>query len=54
MKERGVAFLSWLWALMASIWSLLIVGALAGILGNIVYTYATTGNITFTDPRTLT
>ena len=54
MKERGVAFLSWLWRLMASIWGLLIVGAVAGILGNIIYTYATTGNITFTDPRTLT
>ena len=52
MKERGIAFLSWLWRLMASIWGLLIVGAVAGILGNIVYTYLTTGYITFTDPRT--
>jgi len=54
VKERGVAFLSWLWGFVASIWSLLIVGAVAGILSNIIYTYATTGNITFTDPRTLT
>src|SRR5712692_1193736 len=54
MKERGIAFLSWLWRMLASIWGLLIVGAVAGILGNIIYTYLTTGNITFTDPRTLT
>lgn len=54
MKERGIAFLSWLWHLIASIWGLLIVGAVAGILGNTIYTYLTTGKMTFTDPRTLT
>ena len=47
MKEHGIAFLARLWRFMAAIWTLVIVSALAGALGNIIYTLATTGTITF-------
>ena len=42
MKERGIAFLAGLWRLLAAIWTLVIVSALAGALGNIIYTVAKT------------
>ena len=54
MKERGIAFLAWLWLFLKSIWLLLIIGAAAGVLGNMAYSYFTTGMVPFTDPRTLT
>ncbi len=47
MKERGIAFLAGLWRFLAAIWTLVIVSALAGALGNIIYTFATTGTVTF-------
>jgi hypothetical protein len=47
VKERGIAFLAGLWRFLATIWTLVIVSALAGALGNIIYTLATTGTITF-------
>ena len=47
MKERGITFLAGLWRILAAIWTLVIVSALAGALGNIIYTLATTGTITF-------
>jgi tetratricopeptide (TPR) repeat protein len=48
VKEHGIAFLAGLWRFMAAIWTLVIVSALAGTLGNLIYTFATTGTITFT------
>jgi hypothetical protein len=54
VKERGIAFLAGLWRLLAAIWTLVIVSALAGALGNIIYTFATTGTITFTNLHNLT
>ena len=54
MKERGIAFLAGLWRFLAAIWTLVIVSALAGALGNIIYTFATTGTITFANLHNLT
>jgi hypothetical protein len=54
VKERGIAFLAGLWRLLAAIWTLVIVSALAGALGNIIYTLATTGTITFANLHSLT
>ena len=54
MKERGIAFLAGLWRFLAAIWTLVIVSALAGALGNIIYTFATTGTVTFTNLHSLT
>ena len=54
MKSRIIAILALLWRFITWIWSILILGVVAGVLGNIVYTYFTTGRITFADPRTLT
>ena len=53
MKERGIAFLTGLWRLLAAIWIFLIIGGAVGVVGNIIFTYVTTGTINFTDPRTL-
>jgi hypothetical protein len=47
VRERGIVFLAELWHFLAAIWTLVIVSALAGALGNIIYTLATTGTITF-------
>jgi hypothetical protein len=54
VKERGIAFLAGLWRLLAAIWTLVIVSALAGALGNIIYTLATTGVVTFANLHSLT
>ncbi len=54
MKERGIAFLAGLWRLLAAIWTLVIVSALAGAMGNIIYTFATTRTITFANLHNLT
>ena len=54
MKERGFALLAWLWRILAAICTLVIVSALAGALGNIIYTLATTGTITFANLHNLT
>jgi tetratricopeptide (TPR) repeat protein len=54
VKERGIAFLAGLWRFLAAIWTLVIVSALAGALGNIIYTFATTGAVTFTNLHSLT
>jgi hypothetical protein len=54
VKERGIAFLAGLWRLLAAIWTLVIVSALAGALGNIIYTLATTGTVTFGNLHNLT
>jgi len=54
VKERGIAFLTGLWRLLAAICTLVIVSALAGALGNIIYTLATTGTITFANLHNLT
>jgi hypothetical protein len=54
VKERGIAFLAGLWRLLAAIWTLVIVSALAGALGNIIYTLATTGAVTFANLHSLT
>ncbi|HEX9133815.1 MAG TPA: hypothetical protein VF844_16105, partial [Ktedonobacteraceae bacterium] len=54
MKERGIAFLAGLWRFLAAIWTLVIVSALAGALGNIIYTLATTGTVTFANLHSLT
>jgi tetratricopeptide (TPR) repeat protein len=54
VKERGIAFLAGLWRFLAAIWTLVIVSALAGALGNIIYTFATTGTVTFTNLHSLT
>jgi len=54
VKERGIAFLAGLWRFLAALWTLVIVSALAGALGNIIYTFATTGTITFANLRNLT
>ena len=35
MKERSIAFLAGLWRFLAAIWTLVIVSALAGALGNL-------------------
>ncbi len=53
MKERGIAFLARLWRLLVAIWIFLIIGVAVGVVGNIIFTYVTTGTINFTDPRTL-
>ena len=49
MKERGIAFLTGLWRLLAAIWIFLIIGGAVGVVGNIIFTYVTTGTINFTD-----
>jgi NB-ARC domain-containing protein len=54
VKKRGFAFLAGLWRFLAAIWTLVIVSALAGALGNIIYTFATTGAVTFTNLHSLT
>jgi tetratricopeptide (TPR) repeat protein len=54
VKKRGIAFLAGLWRFLAAIWTLVIVSALAGALGNIIYTFATTGAVTFTNLHSLT
>jgi hypothetical protein len=54
VKERGIAFLAGLWRLLAGFWTLVIVSALAGALGNIIYTFATTGTVTFANLHNLT
>ena len=54
MKERGIAFLAGLWRFLAAIWTLVIVSALAGALGNIIFTLATTGTVTFANLHNLT
>jgi len=51
----GIFFLlAELWRLICWIWSILIAGTIAGILGNALFTYITTGMLNFKDPRTLT
>jgi tetratricopeptide (TPR) repeat protein len=47
VKERGIAFLALLWRFIKGIWSLLILGAIAGILGNAGYTYLREGKVDF-------
>ena len=37
MKERGTAFLAWLWLFLKSIWILLIIGVAADVLRNMAY-----------------
>ena len=54
MKERGIAILAGLWRLLAAIWTLVIVSALAGALGNIINTLATTGTVTFSNLHNFT
>ncbi len=55
LRERAcIAFLAGLWRLLAAIWTLVIVSALAGALGNIIYTLATTGTVTFANLHSLT
>jgi len=54
VKERGIAFLAGLWRLLAAFWTLVIVSALAGALGNIIYTLVTTGTVTFANLHNLT
>jgi hypothetical protein len=54
VKEHVIAFLAGLWRLLAAICIVLIGGAVAGVLGNIISTYITTGTVNFTDLRTLT
>jgi tetratricopeptide (TPR) repeat protein len=49
VKERGIAFLAGLWRFMVAICIILIGGAVAGVLGNIVTTYVSTGTFNFTD-----
>ena len=53
-KGRLIASLALLWRLIARVWEILILGVAVGVLGNAVYTYAATGKLDFTDPRTLT
>src|SRR5579859_1978280 len=53
MQARMLSILAFLWRLIFWVWSILIAGAIAGILGNIVFTYFTTGSLNFKDPRTL-
>jgi hypothetical protein len=53
LEQRGIAFLAGLWRLLAAIWTLVIVSALAGALGNIIHTLATTGAVTFANLHSL-
>lgn len=53
MKARSVTLLAFLWRFIVWIWSILIVGVIVGVLGSVVYTYLSTGSITFANPRTL-
>jgi len=53
MKAEMISLLAALWRLIFWVWSILIAGAIAGILGNSAFTYFTTGNLNFKDPRTL-
>lgn len=53
MRARSITFGVALWRLLTWVWSLLIIGAVAGFIGNTAYTYATTSTINFADPRTL-
>ncbi len=56
-RHAGISLfflLAGLWRLICWFWSILIAGAIAGILGNTAYSYFTTGMLNFKDPRTLT
>jgi len=43
-----------MWHFITWAWSILVVGIVVGVLGNIVFTSISTGNIHFADPRTFT
>jgi tetratricopeptide (TPR) repeat protein len=53
MKAGMISILAVLWQIIFWVWSILIAGTIAGILGNTAFTYFTTGSMNFKDPRTL-
>ena len=54
VKARIIAGLAVIWRFIFWAWSILILGVISGVLGNIAFTYLTTGKVAFKDLRTLT
>jgi tetratricopeptide (TPR) repeat protein len=48
VKERGIAFLAWLWRFMKAIWILVIIAVIVSASGSIIPTLLQTGTSTFT------
>jgi hypothetical protein len=51
VKVRIIAIFAFLWRFISRMWSILILGIIIGVLGNIAFTYLTTGKMNFTEPR---